>query len=252
MGKILVIGGIDSSGGAGLSADSETIHSLGRHSVLCPSAITIQGKKSPFKSYDLPPSMIESQLDSIEESQIDGIKIGMLPNKESVEIVASFIEGISCANVILDPVLTTSLGESLCTEEGIDSLKEILFPLVTLITPNLNEANSLTDESCSDFEDFPKLAEKCLSYGTEAVLIKGGHLNDIKRCKDYLLFKDKNYKSFDHRRIVSGSEVRGTGCRLASAITCKFVSINSLTTAVGEAIDFVGSYISRKATQSIC
>ena len=251
MEQILVIGGTDSTGGAGVFADSETIHSLGGHCFLCVSAVTVQGSKSPFVCHSLSPSMLQFQLDSMREYQIDGIKIGMLPNRESVEIVASFIEKISCTNVVLDPVLKTSLGEDLCSKDTIISLKECLFPLASLVTPNLNEANVLTSKKCSYFEEIPKLAEHFLSLGVKAVLIKGGHLKDNKNCKDYLLSDDGNFNCFENSRIPRGSEVRGTGCRLASAITSKFISSVSLTIAVGNAIDYVRNYISRNVRREI-
>jgi hydroxymethylpyrimidine/phosphomethylpyrimidine kinase len=242
---ILVIGGTDSSCGAGAYADIETINGLGGTCSLCVTAVTVQGGPSHFKSHSVPPSIVQGQLESIEDQEFDGIKIGMLPDRETIEIVAKFLKRFSKPFVILDPVLKSSSGETLCAEDSKAFLKEKLFPLATLITPNLLEANSLTGETCYNFEGITKLAEKCLTFGSDAVLVKGGHFADVK-CKDFLMFQNGENKSFVHERILNGTEVRGTGCRLASAIAYYFTINKSLSISIEKSVDYLRNYISLK------
>ena len=246
MPNLLVIGGSDSSGGAGVSADIQTIHHLGGSSSLCVTAVTAQGPRGFFQSHAIPGSILQAQLESIREEAIDGIKIGMLPNSESIDIVAAFLNSVSSPFVIIDPVLKSSSGGTLCSDDCVSSFKENLFSLATLITPNLDEANFLTQKSCSQYEGVPKLAEKFLTYGSDAVLIKGGHL-ESSDCKDFLMFQDGTVKSFVHDRILNGTDVRGTGCRLASAIAYYFVCNKNLTLSIDNAIDHINEYIARKA-----
>jgi len=246
---LLVIGGTDSSDGAGVHADIETIHRLGGTCSLCITAVTAQGGGNLFKSHSVPSSIVQDQLESIIEQNFDGIKIGMLPNRETIEIVAKFVKKVPESFVILDPVLKSSSGETLCSEDSEVILKEKLFPFATLITPNLLEANFLTGEKCNNYEGITKLAGKCLTFGSNAVLIKGGHLADDK-CKDFLMFQNGETKSYVHERIPNGTEVRGTGCRLASAIAYYFTSNNSLSNSIEKAVDYLGKYISLKTKTS--
>ena len=227
-----------------------TDHSFsGGEAISCVSAVTVQGKDIQFQSYPIPASFLKAQLESLHDQEIKGIKIGMLPNAESVRVVASFLEKVSCPIIVLDPVLKTSRGESLCSEGAIGSIKELLFPLATLITPNLEEANYLTSDTCSKFEEIPKLAEKFLSLGVNAVLVKGGHLTCTQTCRDYLLQKNGIFKCFEHPHIPHGTRVRGTGCRLSSAITYELNSVESLPNAISNAIGYVWNYISQNIKQ---
>lgn len=246
MPNLLVIGGSDSSGGAGVSADIQTIHDLGGSCSICITAITAQGSKGIFQSHSTPLSILQAQLESTLEQSIDGIKIGMLPNAESVDIVAAFLKRVSIPLVIIDPVLKSSSGETLCSEDCVSSFKENLFPLATLVTPNLYEANFLTGESCCKHEEVPMLAEKFLTFGSDAVLIKGGHI-ESNYCKDSLMFQDGTVKSFVHDRILNGTSVRGTGCRLASAIGYYFACNKNLPLSIEKAIDYITEYIAKKA-----
>ena len=118
--------------------------------------------------------------------------------------------------------------------------------MATLVTPNLYEANLLTGESCCKHEEVPMLAEKFLTFGSDAVLIKGGHI-ESNYCKDFLMFQDGTIKSFAHDRILNGTSVRGTGCRLASAIGYYFACNKNLALSIEHAIDYIIEYIAKKA-----
>jgi hydroxymethylpyrimidine/phosphomethylpyrimidine kinase len=242
MSVLLAIGATDSSGGAGLSADLETFNSLGDDCLLCVTAVTAQSNSSYIDTHAVPSSMIDAQLRSIGDQKIDAVKIGMLPNTETIEIVSDFISQISCKNVVLDPVMRSSSGGRLFMEESIESLQGVLFPHITLITPNLAEANTLTKESVVNFEGLPGLAKKCIEMGVDSVLIKGGHISE-KPCRD-LLFSQNQQLILENKRISGGTEVRGTGCRLASAIAHYLANEEiSLECAVKRANNYLHGYI---------
>lgn len=245
MPNIVVIGGTDSSAGAGLTADLETIFKLNGKCFPVFTAVTVQGPGQYFNSQVIPPSVIKEQFDSILNQKIDAIKVGMLPNKESIEEVAQFSERINCPRIILDPVIKSSSGASLLPEQDLGYLKEVLFPHVSLVTPNLLEANRLTGENYSSTSDFPHLAQSFLSFGTKAVLIKGGHSKSIL-CTDYFLDSGGSESFFEHERIPNGTQVRGTGCRLASSIAYYLGDGQNMAGSVQSGIEYLQNYIAEK------
>tara|TARA_B100002019_G_scaffold155370_1_gene133830 strand:+ start:2183 stop:2929 length:747 start_codon:yes stop_codon:yes gene_type:complete len=217
MTKILVIGGTDCSGGAGVSADIETITKLGGYCYLCVTAVTAQKKSFYHGSTSIESSMVKAQLECIGDQHFDAVKIGMLPNSETIKVVAAYLSQISCSKVVLDPVFKSSSGGALCSKESINLLKENLFPLVHILTPNLDEAGIIADVDSYDFKNIPRIAQRCLDFGAHAVLVKGGHSKeDI--CKDFLLSSTEKGVILEQDRVIGGTDVRGTGCRLASAI----------------------------------
>ena len=246
MPNILVIGGSDSSGGAGVTADIEIISGLGGRCYPILSAVTAQGSNGSFHAHIMPSAILEAQLDSIGHQQIDAIKIGMLPNKDSIQSVANFLKQIRCASIVLDPVIKSSSGASLISPDAITTLKDLLFPLVSLITPNLFEANFLTDLNYTIKKEFSIVANKLLSFGTNAVLLKGGHLVG-DQCVDLFLHSSGDEITFEHKKIPNGTEVRGTGCRLASAISYYLASGESMPKAIKQSIDYLQDYISENA-----
>ena len=172
--NIAIIGGTDSSGGAGLGADQKTIfdHNCSPHSVI--SAITLQNS-SNVRIHPLPRLGLKSQLDSLSELTLDAIKIGMLPDESSVLEVLEFLKKFPNSKVILDPVRFSSSGFELMTTKAWIALKERLLPHVDLITPNMEEAKLLVGAAINERISSLDLAKKCLGLGAQAVLLKGGH-----------------------------------------------------------------------------
>lgn len=244
MPRLLVIGGSDSSGGAGITADIETISGLGGKCLPILTAVTAQGANGFFHSHAMPAAILEAQLESVADQKIDAIKIGMLPNKVSIKILSDFLEKSTCKSIILDPVMMSSSGSTLMNEDAVNILKDLLFPLVSLITPNLFEANFLTEGNCTDKNEIPIITSKLISLGSNAVLLKGGHLEGAQ-CTDFFLQSNGNKNTFEHERIKGGTEVRGTGCRLASAISYYLACGRSLPKAISQGVDYLQSYISR-------
>jgi len=240
--NIAIIGGTDSSGGAGLGADQKTIldHACSPHSVI--SAITSQNS-SKVRIHPLPRLGLKSQLDSLSELTLDAIKIGMLPDESSVLEVLDFIEKFPNSKVILDPVRFSSSGFELITTKAWTALKERLLPNLDLITPNVEEARLLVGAGINERISSLDLAKKCLDLGAHAVLLKGGHDDDPKICIDILAQQKEGPELFKYPRIHGGTEVRGTGCRLASAIACLWAKTRELLPAVEGAGQYLQNYI---------
>jgi hydroxymethylpyrimidine/phosphomethylpyrimidine kinase len=240
--NIAIIGGTDSSGGAGLGADQKTIldHNCSPHSAI--SAITFQNS-SKARIHPLPRPGLKSQLDSLSELALDAIKIGMLPDESSVLEVLEFIKKFPDSKVILDPVRFSSSGFELMTTQAWFTLKERLLPHVDLITPNMEEAKLLVGAAINERISSLDLAKKCLGLGAQAVLLKGGHDDDPKVCTDILAQQKQGTELLKYPRIDGGTEVRGTGCRMASAIACQWANQGDLLPAVQGAGQYMQNYI---------
>jgi hydroxymethylpyrimidine/phosphomethylpyrimidine kinase len=241
MPKILVIGGSDGSGGAGVFADHETLISLGSKAEFIVTSVTSQNDEIFLGSHDLPSSTLESQFEAIAMGDFNAIKIGMLPSVEAVEVVSKYLSYAS-QKIVMDPVLKSSSGGRLSTNETITAMEEMLFPKVDLLTPNLLEALSLLDLDADQEIQIEEIAFRCLELGSDSVLLKGGHLNGAI-CKDILVEKAKAPVIFERDKIQGGTAVRGTGCRLASSIAHFLSEGRNLEDAVNASIEFLQRYI---------
>lgn len=212
--KCLSIAGFDGSGGAGLQADLKTFSALGCYGMTVLTALPVQNTCGVRCCYDIPLQCIDDQLHAIfEDITPDSIKIGMLFSTPIIELVADFLaKHAREIPIIIDPVMVAKSGDHLLLPEAIDTLRNKLIPLATLLTPNLPEAYALAQQT----EDLDHLAECLLALGPNAVLIKGGHaIGD--QCND--LFIDKN----GARCVLEGTKINtknthGTGCTLSAAI----------------------------------
>ena len=238
-----LIAGTDSSGGAGIGADQTTItdHQCIDFSVV--SAITFQNSVTQPKIYPVPHNGLRSQLNDLLQEKIDSIKIGMLPDIEAVEAVEQFLSLIECDKVILDPVKSTSSGYKLISNDGWKAMVDRIIPKVQLVTPNIPEALALLDMNQNTVMDHLELAEKCLKLGSNSILLKGGHFPDPKTSTDILVSEGQSPSKFRYERMQGGSEVRGTGCRLTSAIACNWAKEQELHEAVENAGKYVQEYI---------
>jgi len=246
MNKILLVGGVDNSGGAGILADKETLVTLGSGAAVAVTAITVQSDDRFHDSHSVPAVILEKQLNSINLDEIGAIKIGMLPHSDSIEVLAEFLTECRTMPVVLDPVFSSSSGGELCSQNAFESLISLLLPLVSLTTPNLSEALRLTDSQSEDSQDPVRLANECLSLGVRAVLVKGGHLPG-DHCVDVLARNGERELLFERPRISGGIRVRGTGCRLATAIAWCLSKEKGLPEAVKNAGDYVHGYIQRQS-----
>jgi hydroxymethylpyrimidine/phosphomethylpyrimidine kinase len=214
---VLVVAGSDSSGGAGMARDIETIATLGGKSCLAVTAITVQTHDAVRKVETLDAGLVTAQIRAaLEANSVSAVKIGMLGTRAIVSAVSSVLRDHPQLPVILDPVLVSSSGGLLLPIDALDCLKQDLLPLCQLITPNLPELAVLSgaSEPAQNDEQAIVQAGRLLS-GKGALLIKGGH-GAGPQSSDILIEADGTVTRFEARRL--SASMRGTGCMLASAI----------------------------------
>jgi hydroxymethylpyrimidine/phosphomethylpyrimidine kinase len=218
--KILVIAGSDSSGGAGIQADIKTITSLGSYAMTAITAVTAQNSTGIKSIVGIEPKEISKQiLFSCKDIRPDAIKIGMLHSERVIDSVIDSLRSIKVIKIVLDPVMVAKSGAQLISDNAINILKNHLIKRVSLITPNIPEAEVLTDLKIKNIHDMTQAGQVLLSMGAKNVLIKGGHLKS-KVVKDIFMNK-KEIKVFLNKRLKT-KNTHGTGCTLSSAITTFF------------------------------
>ena len=218
--KILIIAGSDSSGGAGIQADIKTITSLGSYAMTAVTAITIQNTTGVKSIIPISPKDIEEQIIfTSKDINPDAVKIGMLHSSKVIKAVIKSLNIIKPKKIILDPVMIAKGGARLINIEAIKTLKKNLMSKVNLITPNIPEAEVLSNSKIRSSQDMVYAAKKILNLGAKNVLIKGGHLKG-KFIEDIFINK-KEIKIFRNKKITT-KNTHGTGCSLSSAITTFF------------------------------
>jgi hydroxymethylpyrimidine/phosphomethylpyrimidine kinase len=212
--KILSIAGSDPSAGAGIQADLKTFQALGVFGMAVPAALTVQNSRGVFGVEPVSPRMLVEQLESLlSDIKPDAIKTGMLLTRQNVDVVASVVKKFKIKNLVVDPVLRSSSGETLLDTAALSSLKKKLFPRALIITPNVPEAETLTGRTIKSETDMDFTAGRLLDLGPSYVLIKGGHRNGPAIDT---LYGGKTVLSFSTPRRKG--EFHGTGCVLSSAI----------------------------------
>ena len=215
--KVLIIAGSDSSGGAGIQADIKTITALGSYAMTAITAITAQNTTGVKSIVPIPPKEISNQiLFTVKDIKPNAIKIGMLHSAKVIETIAHSLKIIKIKKIVLDPVMVAKGGTKLIDYRAIKKLKEKLIKKVTLITPNIPEAEILTNTKIRNKQDMIFAAHKLIEIGAKNVLIKGGHLKS-KKVLDILVTKSE-IKIFSSQRYKT-KNTHGTGCTLSSAIT---------------------------------
>jgi len=215
--KVLIIAGSDSSGGAGIQADIKTVTALGSYAMTAITAITTQnttGVKSiiPINSQDILNQIIFTSRDI----RPDAIKIGMLYSSKVINSVINALNKIKISKIILDPVMIAKSGARLIDNKAINILKNKLIKKVSLITPNIPEAEVLTNTKINSIEGMIYAAKILLNKGAKNILVKGGHLN-TSFMQD--VFVNKNEIIIFKNKKITTKNTHGTGCTLSSAIT---------------------------------
>ena len=238
---ILIIAGSDSSGGAGIQADLKTVTSLGSYGMTAITAVTVQNTTGVKSVVSINPKKIYEQIVyTSEDIKPDAIKIGMLHSTEVIKKVLKALKKIKVKKIILDPVMIAKGGARLIDEKAIKILKKELIKKVDLITPNIPEAEVLTEMKINTVEDMILAANKLIVLGAKNVLIKGGHLNK-KKLFDIFLSK-KDFKIFESKKFIT-KNTHGTGCTLSSAITTFYSCGKSIKKSCELAIKYVNSAI---------
>jgi hydroxymethylpyrimidine/phosphomethylpyrimidine kinase len=236
-GRVLIIAGSDSGGGAGIQGDIKTVTALGGYAATAITALTAQNTQGVFGIHDVPNDFIQKQITLVlQDIGADAIKTGMLHKASVIEAVADTLKPYGHSPLILDPVMFAKGGAALLQPEAIATLKECLIPLAAVITPNIPEAEHLSGIPIRGMEDMRGAAERILALGAKAVLVKGGHL-DGETVTD-LLMDGNAHEIFSSPRIASG-HTHGTGCALASAIATGLAQGMSLRESVIRARDYV-------------
>ncbi|WP_165025164.1 bifunctional hydroxymethylpyrimidine kinase/phosphomethylpyrimidine kinase [Dysgonomonas sp. ZJ279] len=238
----LTIAGSDSGGGAGIQADLKTFSAIGVFGISVITAITAQNTQEVRAIETLSPSIIHQQLETVlDDMLIDAVKTGMLPNSDTVEIVASIIDRYNLQTVIMDPVMISTTGSKLVSASTIHSFREELYKRITLITPNIPEAEILSGIKITQESDMQKAADVLLNQGCNAVLIKGGHLPKAN-VVDILFCQNKASVSFSSENIRT-SNLHGTGCTLSSAIAAYMALGMDIEMAVRAAKQYITNAI---------
>lgn len=234
--RILAIAGSDSSGGAGVQADIKTISALGGYALSAITAITAQSTQSVDAVQLTPPELVRAQVRAaLEDIGVDAIKIGMLGDAFIAASIADVLHDVT-APIILDPVMVATSGDTLLKDDAIQILRARLIPMARLITPNIPEAEALSELKITGLHDQRAAAETLLAMGPGAVLIKGGH-GEGDTLIDFLLW-EKGEAVLESKRIET-TNTHGTGCTLASAIAVFLAQQLSLTDAVRMARRYV-------------
>ncbi len=217
--RVLSIAGSDSGGGAGIQADIKSISANGAFAMTAITAITSQNTQGVQGVFPLPPTVVQSQIQSVlSDIGVDAVKIGMLHSAEIIGCVSEILKSFNAKNIVLDPVMVATSGDSLFQNEALEALKTQLIPISTLITPNLPEAEALWGKTVVTIEDMREAALTLSLDGTISVLIKGGHLVDTNRLCDVLYDATTGQLEELYSDRVDTVNTHGTGCTLSSAI----------------------------------
>jgi hydroxymethylpyrimidine/phosphomethylpyrimidine kinase len=245
---VLVVGGSDSSGGAGIARDIETISSIGVRTCLAVTALTVQTHEAVMEIHHSQPSLVADQMRAaLRANTVAAIKIGMLSTAEIVVAVAGVLRENPQVPAVLDPVLASTSGRALLEAGAIAVMKRNLMPLCRLVTPNLIELALLVgSELAVDEDSAVRQGEELLAADAQAILIKGGHASG-PRSTDILLRSDHEPVRFDTPRLATS--MRGTGCMLASAIAAHMAKANPLEDGVREGKLFVFEKLRKNAAE---
>lgn len=238
MKKILTIAGSDCSGGAGIQADLKTFSSHNLYGMSVITALTAQNTTGVQGVLDISPEFVANQLDSVFTDIVpDAVKIGMVSRIEIVDVIAEKLQQYSAKNIVVDPVMVATSGAKLMGDDVILTLIEKLFPLATVITPNILESQVLSGEIIKTKDNMLRASKLISKKTTSSILIKGGHLVD---CADDLLVQGEKNTWFSGKR-VDNPNTHGTGCTLSSSIACHLACGNTLEISVQNAKNYLTS-----------
>lgn len=237
----LTIAGSDSSGGAGIQADIKTMTANGVFAMSAVTALTAQNTTGVTDILEATPAFLAAELDAVfTDIWPDAVKIGMVSSSALIEVIADKLRQYGAERIVVDPVMVATSGARLISETAVDTLKERLLPLATVLTPNIPEAELLSGMTISGPADMEAAARSISERYGCAVLCKGGHqINDA----DDLLWRNGTGKWFRGRRI-DNPNTHGTGCTLSSAIASNLAKGYDLDTSVERAKEYISGALS--------
>ncbi len=235
-GRVLIIAGSDSGGGAGIQADIKSVTMLGGYAATAITAVTIQNTLGVSGVHAIPTEVVEAQARAVlDDIGADAIKTGMLGDTAMVETVARILEQ-SGAPAIVDPVMVAKGGSNLLAADAIDAVRSLMIPRAALLTPNAPEAEALTGLPVADLDGQRRVGEALLELGAAAVLMKGGHVPG-ETVTDVLMTREGE-TTYSGERLHT-RHTHGTGCTLASACAAGVAQGMSLEQAVARAWGYV-------------
>jgi hydroxymethylpyrimidine/phosphomethylpyrimidine kinase len=241
---VLTIAGSDSGGGAGIQADLKTFAALGVYGTSAVTAVTAQNTLGVFGIQDMSPDFVGAQIDAtISDIGADAVKVGMLANADIIELVANKLNEYKIKSVVVDPVMVAKGGDKLLRDDAVDSLRKMLIPLCTVLTPNIAEASVLVGHEVKNVEDAKLAARAIVDMGARAVVVKGGHLEgdaiDV-------LFDGKSFSELSVARVQTRN-THGTGCTFSSAIAAGLAK----GLGVEESVVMAKNYVTRAIEGSL-
>ncbi|MDD3050375.1 MAG: bifunctional hydroxymethylpyrimidine kinase/phosphomethylpyrimidine kinase [Candidatus Cloacimonetes bacterium] len=235
----LTIAGSDSCSGAGIQADLKTFAAHNIYGLSIITSVTSQNSKEVSRIYNLPVSEVEKQfLTLLEDFKIDGIKIGMLGSYKISEVIIEIIKSNAFKHIVLDPVILSSSGHRLLETDGVKLIQKYLFPICSLITPNIQEAEILTGLKITNQSQMVEACRLLAESTGTSILLKGGHLPDSATD---LLYDNGNFFFYRDERI--NHEVHGTGCTFSSAICSELINGKTMNQAVESAKKYISECI---------
>ncbi|TKB79584.1 MAG: bifunctional hydroxymethylpyrimidine kinase/phosphomethylpyrimidine kinase [Nitrospira sp.] len=230
MKQVLTIAGSDSGAGAGIQADLKAMAANGVYGLTVITSITAQNTKGVTAVHDLPPSIVEAQIDAVfDDFEIAAVKTGMLSSVEIVEAVGKKLNQYKVSMVVVDPVMVSKSGHALLQPNAVAAVKSALIPLALLVTPNVPEAQQLSGIEITALADARQAAKVIHKLGCKHVLIKGGHLLAEKGAD---LLYDGRFFSVFKTEFIDTPHTHGTGCTYASAIAAHLAKGKSLPDAI--------------------
>lgn len=243
LGRVLIIAGSDSGGGAGLQADLKAVTALGGFAATAVTAVTVQNTLGVSGVHPVPAEIVTAQARAVlDDIGADALKTGMLGDVAMVETVAAILDTVSGIPAVVDPVMTAKGGAALLAKEAMEAVRSLMIPRAWLLTPNAPEAEALTGLPVRTPDDQRRAGEALLALGARAVLMKGGHLEG-GRVVD-LLITPSGESLFEAGRIDT-RHTHGTGCTLASACAAGLAQGLTLEAAVARAWAYVQEAIAR-------
>lgn len=237
----LTIAGSDSTAGAGVQADLKTFAAFGVYGTSAVTAVTAQSTTGVVEVFPLPPNIVRAQIEQIfDDIDVAAVKTGMLATAHIVNTVADAIQRFSPLKLVVDPVITSSSGAALLSEDGVSVVKNRLLPLATVVTPNVSEAAALSGMAVRSLADAQEAAKRIADLGARAVLVKGGHLPGPHAVD--LLLHSGTFTEFSAVRSPF-ERIHGTGCTFASAIAASLALDDDLAAAVGRAKEYITAAI---------
>jgi len=241
MNTALSIAGSDSCGGAGIQADIKTITMNGVYAMSAITALTAQNTTGVLAVCEVSPEFLDQQLTAVfEDINPDAVKIGMVSSPELISVIAQKLSQYQAKNIVVDPVMVATSGSRLLRPEATDSLKALLFPVASLITPNIPEAEIISGMSIKSKDDMEKAARLIMETWGCSVLLKGGH--SISDADDFLC--TDNECCWFYGKRIDNPNTHGTGCTLSSAIAANLARGFSLKESVALAKEYISGALS--------